>query len=150
MPQSFTSLYFHLVFSTKQRQPLLDADLRPRLFEYIGGILRGRGGTLISAGGTADHVHLLALVAKTRSIVDTLRDVKANSSGWIHEEFPDRKCFAWQAGYGAFTVSYSAIDDVKHYLAIQEEHHQVRSFQEEFRGILRRHELEWDERYVWD
>ena len=137
MPQSFTSLHYHLVFSTKQRQPLLDAVWRPRLFEYIGGTLRTRGGILLSAGGMADHVHFLAAIAKDRSIVETLRDVKANSSRWIHETFADRQGFAWQAGYGAFAVSYSALGAVQKYLDTQEEHHRTRSFQDEFRELLR-------------
>jgi REP element-mobilizing transposase RayT len=97
----------------------------------------------------SDHVHLLVSVGRTLSIADTVRLIKANSSKWIHEELP-LSDFQWQAGYGAFAVSYSNIDAVKQYIANQEDHHRVRTFQDEFREILRRHGLEWDERYVWD
>jgi putative transposase len=150
MPQSFGALYFHLVFSTKNRQPLIDDDLQARLYEYIGGILRAEKSVLLAAGGMPDHVHLLVSLSRELSIAETLRLVKANSSKWIHETFPDRQHFAWQAGYGAFSVSFSNLPDVKHYLARQAEHHRIRTFQDEFREFLRKHELEWDERYVWD
>jgi REP element-mobilizing transposase RayT len=150
MPQSLASLHFHLVFSTKHREPLISAEFQPRLFEYLGGILRNQKAALIAAGGIEDHVHLLVSLSREASISDTLRDLKANSSGWIHKEFPALCQFAWQAGYGAFTVSSSAIDAVKRYLANQQEHHRRQTFQDEFRELLKRHELEWDERYVWD
>ena len=149
MPQSFASLHCHIVFSTKHRQPLINAELQPRLFEYIGGILRNHSSPLIAAGGTPDHVHLLVSLSRTLSIADAVRLVKANSSGWMHDELqmPD---FQWQTGYGAFAVSFSNIDAVKMYLANQEQHHQVQSYQNEFRELLRRHGLEWDEQFVWD
>jgi REP element-mobilizing transposase RayT len=150
VPQSFGSLHFHLVFSTKNRQPLIDAELRTRLYEYIGGILRAEKLVLLAAGGMPDHVHLLVSLSRESSIAETLQLVKANSSKWIHTTFPERQHFAWQAGYGAFSVSFSSIADVKNYIARQAEHHRVRTFQDEFREFLRKHELEWDERYVWD
>jgi putative transposase len=149
MPQSFASLHCHIVFSTKHRQPLIKSDLQPRLFEYIGGILRNHATPLIAAGGMPDHVHLLVSMGRTIAVADAVRLIKSNSSGWMHEELqmPD---FQWQTGYGAFAVSYSNIDAVKTYLANQEQHHRAQSFQDEFRELLRRHDLEWDERYVWD
>ena len=150
MPQTFTCLHYHLIFSTKHRLPLITADLQPRLFEYVGGILRNHDSCLLAAGGVADHVHLLARLSKTASVADSLRVIKANSSKWVHEEFPNLKDFAWQTGYGAFAVSYSTLAAVKRYLARQEEHHRKLTFQDEFREFLRKHELEWDERYVWD
>src|SRR5579884_4053063 len=150
MPQSFGSLYVHLVFSTKGRQPWIDADLESRLYEYMGGILRAEKSALLAAGGMPDHLHLLVSVSCVLNIADTLRLIKANSSKWIHETFPERQQFAWQAGYGAFSVSFSNLPQVKGYIARQAEHHRVRTFQDEFREFLRRHELEWDERYVWD
>ncbi|HZU38636.1 MAG TPA: IS200/IS605 family transposase [Gemmataceae bacterium] len=150
MPQSFGSLYVHLVFSTKGRQPWIDADLESRLYEYMGGILRAEKSALLAAGGMPDHLHLLVSLSRELSIADTLRLIKANSSKWIHETFPERQQFAWQAGYGAFSVSFSNLPQVKGYIARQAEHHRVRTFQDEFREFLRRHELEWDERYVWD
>ncbi len=149
MPQSFASLHCHIIFSTKHRQPLITPDLQPRLFEYVGGILRNHSSSLIAAGGISDHVHLLVSMGRTMSVADAVRLIKSNSSSWIHEELqlPD---FQWQTGYGAFAVSYSNIDTVKEYLARQEEHHRTRTFQDAFREFLRRHGLEWDERYVWD
>jgi putative transposase len=150
MPQSFGCLYFHLIFSTKNREPLISVDLQPRLFEYIGGILRNQKGVLIAAGGIEDHVHLLVSLSRQANISDTMRDLKCNSSHWVHETFPERKEFAWQTGYGAFTVSFSALDSVRRYLANQREHHKKQTFQDEFVAILKLHELEYDERYVWD
>jgi REP element-mobilizing transposase RayT len=150
MPQSFACLHYHLVFSTKDRVPSITEDIAPRLYEYIGGILRAEKGRLLAAGGMPDHVHLLASLSKEMSVSDALRIIKANSSGWIHDTFPDERQFAWQAGYGAFAVSYSNLDSVKQYIARQAEHHRVKTFQEEFVEFLRRHEIEFDERYLWD
>jgi putative transposase len=150
MPQSFASLHVHIVFSTKHREPTLAPDIRPRLHQVIGGILRDNDCRLIAAGGTADHIHLLASLSRTITVADVVRAVKANSSNWIHREFPALCDFQWQNGYGAFAVSYSGIDAVKAYLANQEFHHATKSFQDEFRELLTRHGIEWDERYVWD
>jgi putative transposase len=150
MPQSFGSLHFHFVFSTKDRQPLIDAELQPRLYEYIGGILRAEKSVLLAAGGMPDHIHLLVSLSRELSIAETLRLVKANSSRWIHATFPRRQKFAWQAGYGAFSLSFSNLPEVKNYLSRQAEHHRVRTFQDEFREFLEKHELAWDERYLWD
>jgi REP element-mobilizing transposase RayT len=150
MPQSFVSLHYHLIFSTKNRQPLLTSDLQPRLNEYIGGILRAQGGVLLAAGGTADHLHLLVGLNKEMAVAEALRLVKANSSKWIHTEFPQHAGFAWQAGYGAFTVSSSNLEQVANYIVRQEEHHRTRTFLEEFIAFLERHGVEYDPRYVWD
>jgi REP element-mobilizing transposase RayT len=149
MPQSFASLHCHVVFSTKHREPFIEPEWQPRLYKIIGGILRNDSSSLIAAGGTADHVHLLASLGRTISVADAVRDIKANSSGWVHNEL-GLADFQWQQGYGAFAVSYSQIDSVKAYLANQEQHHARQSFQDEFRKILQRHEIEWEERYVWD
>ena len=150
MPQSFGSLHFHVVFSTKSRQPWIEAELQSRLYQYLGGILRAEKSVLLAAGGMPDHVHLLVSLSRELSIAETVRLVKANSSKWIHRLFAERQQFAWQAGYGAFSVSFSNLPEVKDYIARQPEHHRVRTFQDEFRDFLRKHELEWDERYVWD
>jgi len=150
MPQSFGSLHFHLIFSTKNRYPSIDPDLQSRLYEYIGGIVRAQKSALLAAGGMPDHVHLLVSLSRELSIAEILRLIKANSSKWVHSTFPDRRQFAWQAGYGAFSVSFSSLADAKEYIGHQAEHHRVRTFQDEYREFLRRHELEWDERYVWD
>ena len=147
---SFTCLNYHLVFSTKHREPLILDSWQQRLFNYIGGIIRQQGGQLLAAGGMPDHIHLLAAISKTVAISDALRDIKANSSKWIHDEIPQQAGFAWQSGYGAFSVSFSNIEAVRQYLANQKEHHRVRSFQEEFLELLHRHEIEFDERYMWE
>jgi REP element-mobilizing transposase RayT len=150
MPQSLVSLNVHVVFSTKNRDPLIDRELTPRLYGYIGGIVRNTGSQLLATGGVEDHVHLLVSLGRQACIADLVRDVKSNSSGWVHETFPDRARFAWQSGYGAFTVSVSLLDRLKAYIAIQEEHHRKHTFKEEFLTFLKEHGLEWDERYVWD
>jgi REP element-mobilizing transposase RayT len=150
MPQSFACLHYHIVFSTKGREPSLSADLRPRLFEYFGGILRAHDGCLVAAGGVEDHVHLLAGLSREMAVADALRLLKTNSSKWIHDTIAGAESFAWQAGYGAFTVSLSQMGVVRAYLARQEEHHRTQTFQDEFRALLRRHGIEFDERYLWD
>ena len=149
MPQSLASLHCHIVFSTKLRQPQITPDVQPRLFEYVGGILRNHSCQLVAAGGMPDHVHLLASLGRTVAVADAVRLIKTNSSAWMHDELVLHD-FQWQSGYGAFAVSYSQLDQVKFYLDNQEQHHRSVSFQEEFLEILRRHKLEWDERYVWD
>lgn len=149
MPQSFASLHCHIVFSTKQRQPLIASATQTRLFEYIGGILRNHSSPLIAAGGMPDHVHLLLSLSRTMSVADLIRTIKSNSSHWMHEEMRQTG-FQWQSGYGVFAVSFSQLKHVKAYLAQQEEHHRQVSFKEEFIELLRRHAIDWDERYVWD
>ncbi len=150
MPQSFGSLNFHLIFSTKHRLPQITADIQPRLNEFIGGILRARDSVLLSAGNMPDHIHLLVSLHRELSISDTLRDIKSVSSLWVHENFANHQDFAWQAGYAAFSVSYSNMDAVKIYLAGQAEHHRIRTFQEEYLEFLHRHDMEYDERYIWE
>jgi putative transposase len=150
MPQSFASLHVHIVFSTKHRERTLASDIRSRLYKIIGGILRDNECRLVSAGGTDDHIHLLASISRTITVADVVRLVKTNSSNWIHREIAALRDFQWQYGYGAFAVSYSGLDAVKVYLANQEVHHATKSFQDEFRELLTRHGIELDERYVWD
>ncbi len=148
MPNSYTSLNYHVIFSTRDRAPHIAADLGARLFEYIGGIVREQGGRLLGAGGTLDHVHLLMSLHPQRSLSDVLRELKAGSSRWVHETQPDKMEFAWQDGYGAFSVSQSNLDQVKAYISKQDEHHRRKSYQEEFVEFLRRHDIPYDERYV--
>ncbi len=150
MPQSFTCLHYHLIFSTKNRVPAISPDLEPRLYDYIGGILRSEKSTFLAAGGMPDHVHLLCSLSKELAVAEALRLIKANSSKWIHETFPQHGGFAWQAGYGAFAVSYSHLDSVRRYIAGQVEHHRGTTFQEEFLAFLRKHHIEFDERYLWE
>src|SRR5262245_59194548 len=118
MPQSHAALYFHVIFSTKNREPFIDEVIREKLYGYMGGIVRERKCVLLAAGGIPDHVHLLVSLSREWAIADMVRDIKSISSGWIHETFA-RHHFAWQAGYGAFSVSASALDWVKKYLANQ-------------------------------
>ncbi|MFO0959254.1 MAG: IS200/IS605 family transposase [Isosphaeraceae bacterium] len=150
MPQSFACQHHHLIFSTKNRARYLTPEILPQLFAYLGGILRSEGGVLLAAGGMPDHLHLLVGIEKTASIAETMRLVKAGSSRWIHETFPKLEGFAWQAGYGAFSVSYSHLQKVKDYIDHQEEHHRMTTFEEEYRAFLERHGIVFDERYVWD
>lgn len=150
MPQSFGALYFHIIFSTKNRLPLITPDIQFRLYEYIGGILAHRKCALRAAGGIADHIHLLASLNRDSCVSDAVRDVKSLSCAWIHDSFVHSRDFAWQSGYAAFTVSYSNLESVRAYLASQAEHHHAKTFQEEYIEFLKRHEIDYDERYVWD
>jgi REP-associated tyrosine transposase len=148
MAESFTNLIYHIVFSTKNRQPLITDAHQSRLYEYIGGTIRGLGGISLAINGTEDHVHLLAKLRPDKALSDVLRDLKANASGWMHDVFPDLKDFSWQRGYGAFTVSQSNIEKVQDYIARQKEHHQKKSFRDEFIGFLEANGIEYDERYL--
>jgi len=149
MPQSFTNLIYHVVFSTKNRQPLITNDVKPRLYDYIGGTIRSQGGIALAINGIDDHVHVLAKLRPDKAVSAVLRDLKANASGWMHNVFPELKDFSWQNGYGAFTVSASQVEKVKEYIANQERHHQKRSFQDEFIGLLKANEIEFDEKYLF-
>jgi putative transposase len=150
MAHTYTYLLYHIVFSTKGRIPCLEADLRPDLFAYMGGIVRELRGKAYIVGGTNDHAHVLMTLPPTIGIAEAMRVIKANSSGWVHDKWPSRGAFAWQTGYGAFTVSQSNSRSVAGYIADQEEHHRRRSFQEEFLALLKKHGVEYDERYLWD
>lgn len=150
MPQSLASLHVHVIFSTKNRSPLIDGGFQSCLYEYIGGTLRAQNCRLLIAGGVSDHVHLLISLARDVSVADVVRSVKANSSRWVHETVPRVAEFAWQSGYGAFSVSQSNVEDVTRYIAHQADHHRRGTFQEEFRAFLERHGIAFDERYAWD
>ena len=143
---SYTCLSYHIVFSTKDRRPMLDAGLLPRLVKYIGGILRQQEGQLIECNG--DHIHLVACLSPKVAIADCVKELKCNSSGWVHDTFPDRQDFAWQDGYAAFTISRSGVDDVVGYVRNQQSHHKKMSFREEVIALLRRHGIEYDEKYI--
>ena len=133
---SFTSLNYHLVFSTKYRKPVVDETIRERLYEYIGGIIRAKEGILLDIGGVADHIHILAGCSPKMAVADWVRDIKANSARWMNE-LPDRKTrFEWQKGYGAFTVSASQLEVVRKYIQRQPVHHQRQSFRDEFLALL--------------
>jgi putative transposase len=147
MAQTFTNLLTHIVFSTKDRVPLILPEFRPHLHAYLGGIVRELGGCARMINGTADHVHILAGLPPTLAIADALRVVKANSSRRVGLE--KTRHFGWQAGYGAFSVSESKATEVIRYIANQEQHHRKRTFQEEFLAFLKKHNIEYDERYIW-
>ena len=119
------------------------------MYEYIGGIIRGLGGFSLGINGVEDHAHVLAKLRPDKSVSDVLRDLKANSSGWMHDVFPDLKDFSWQNGYGAFSVGPSEIERIKKYIANQKIHHGRQSFEEEFVELLNVHEIEFDRRYLW-
>lgn len=148
MPSTHLSLHYHLIFSTKDRVAHLHKDWRGRLHAYMGGILNDLDAIPECIGGVDDHVHLLAGLRATHRLSDVLRELKSASSKWIHEEINNR-LFSWQDGYGAFTVSASRIEEVKNYIARQEEHHRKRTFQKEYLEFLKQSGIEYDERYLW-
>jgi REP element-mobilizing transposase RayT len=146
--QTLGNVVVHLIFSTKQRKPLIEPDIRSSLFAYLGGIVREMRGTALIVNGTCDHVHMLIGIRPAHSIADIARIVKTNSSGWIRKSGYTE--FAWQSGYGVFSVSESSIPAVTKYIAMQDEHHRKRSFQEEFVAFLKKNKVVYDERYIWD
>jgi putative transposase len=148
MPSTHLSLHYHLVFSTKERRNFIDAAWRDRLHAYMGGVIRSLNGFPEMIGGIADHVHLLIGLRATHCLSDVMRDLKSASSEWVHEEIR-MAIFSWQEGYGAFTVSASNREQVSQYIKRQEEHHRHRTFQEEYRELLKRSGVEFDDRYLW-
>jgi putative transposase len=148
MSDSYTNLLYHIVFSTKDRRPLITADYEVRLYDYLGGTIRNLGGICVELNGTEDHVHLLTKLRPDCALSDVLRDLKANATGWMHDVFPSLKNFSWQRGYGAFTVSQSNIEAVRKYIARQKEHHQKVSFRDEFIQFLQENGIEYDERFI--
>ena len=149
MAHTFTSLLVHLVFSTSGRAPFLAGAIRPDVHAYLGGILRELHAAPIAIAGTADQVHILTRLPAGLAVADCMRVVKANSSRWLKERWPERRTFAWQGGYGAFSVSESRRGSVIRYIGDQTRHHHRISFQDEFLALLRNHGVEFDERYIW-
>jgi putative transposase len=150
MAGKYLSLLVHFIWSTAGREPWIGLDWQNDLYGYVGGVMKKKNARLISAGGMYDHIHLYASLPSTVSIADFVNAVKSNSSRWVHESFPNRKGFAWQEGYGAFSVSKSEEKKVIRYIHSQRDHHSKRSFKEEFLDFLIRYEIEYDERYLWD
>jgi REP element-mobilizing transposase RayT len=148
MPSTHVSLHYHIVFSTKDRMPLIAATWRDRLHGYIGGVARNLDGVAEIVGGVADHVHLLIGLRAAHCLADVVRDITAISSRWVHEEIHST-AFQWQEGYGAFTVSASQRGIVHDYIVRQEEHHRRLSFQDAYVELLKRSGVEYDERYLW-
>ena len=142
------NIVLHLIFSTKGRRAFISNEIRPDLFAYLGGIIREMRGTALIINGMADHVHMLVRIRPVHSTAEVVRVVKANSCRWVHEKWKTK--FAWQTGYGAFSVSESNVAVVSRYIATQEEHHKKRTFQQEYVAFLKKNKIEYDERYIWD
>jgi putative transposase len=150
MAHTYTNILIHALFSTKDRQPWLDEEVKAELFPYLGGAINHLGGQSLLVNGPADHVHLLFVQPASLSLADLMEKAKANSSGWVKTRWPNRKRFAWQTGYTAFSVSQSNLESVKRYKASQETHHRRITFQEEVLAFLKKHEIAYDLRYVFD
>ena len=150
MPRTYSQILFHIVFSTKCRRAFITPEIQPRLYAYIGGIVRAEKGTLQAIGGMPDHVHMLLRWRADEALTTLMRTVKARSSLWVHQTYPESVTFAWQEGYGAFSVSKSIEPDLKDYIARQAEHHRKNDFKDELLGLLTAHGVEFDARYVFD
>ena len=150
MPQSLSNILVHLVFSTKERARLIEDSWRNELHGYIGGIIRRCGGELIAANSVEDHIHLFFPLPRTISIADLVKEIKTGATKWIHERGINKVYFHWQAGYGVFSVSPSHKKAVMQYIADQQAHHQKISFQDEYRRLLKKYEIVFEEKYLWD
>ena len=151
MPQSLSAVYLHLVFSTKERRPFFrDKAVRDALHAYMGGVSKTVECPPLIVGGVEDHVHLLCRFGRTITQAEWVKELKRVSNGWLKEQGRDYADFEWQGGYADFSVSQSNLEQVKQYIVSQEEHHRKMTFQDEIRALLRKHEIEFDERYAWD
>ena len=150
MPQSLSKVILHIIFSTKDREPWLGLDVRPRMHAYLATVCRDLGAEVVRVGGVADHVHIVTMLPRTVSQAQLIEQIKKVSSKWIKTLDARYRSFFWQRGYGAFSVSPSQLEAVLEYVDTQQEHHRTRTFQEEYRELLRRHGVDFDERYVWD
>jgi REP element-mobilizing transposase RayT len=149
MSHSYTSSLFHCVFSTKERRKLIVPALQDQLWPYLGGIARNNKMKAFAIGGIEDHVHLLLSLPATLDVAKALQLIKGGSSKWIHDSFSDRRDFAWQEGYGAFSVGISQIESTVEYIRKQPEHHRHKTFEEEFVAFLERHQIEYDPKFVF-
>ena len=150
MPQSLSYLLTHIVFSTKDRAPVLDATVRPALHAYLATVARNVDCECFRVGGVADHVHLAVRLSRTTTMAQLVEELKTSSSKWLKTQSPALSAFTWQRGYGAFSVGPSDLDALLHYIDNQEEHHRTRTFQDEYRAFLTKYGIAYDERYVWD
>ena len=150
MPQSLSRILVHLIFSTKNRVPILTPDIQKELFPYLAVVLRDNNCPALKVGGFIDHLHLFFGISRTLSIAKVVEEVKTSSSKWIKTKGPQFAQFHWQSGYGGFSVSQSEAETVIRYIEKQTEHHRKMTFQEEFRKFLERYQVSYDERYVWD
>ncbi len=149
MANTYTSLFYHIVFSTKRRVPWIRPEIEQRVWEYMGGVVRAHNMTALQIGGVDDHIHALVMAPPTIAPSQIAQYIKGDSSKWIHDTFPDLRLFAWQEGYGAFTVNKSGLDAVSYYIQNQRVHHQRKTFQNEYLEFLQKHNVEYDERYLW-
>lgn len=149
MAHTLTQLFIHIIFSTKDRSPCIDPEIRQELFAYLGGIVRQLKGRAVCINGTSDHVHILLEIPSSVCLADMPRILKTNSSRWVHLKWPSRSGFAWQAGYSAFSVSRSNVPAVSRYIARQEQHHRKTGFQEELIAYLKKHNIRYDDRFLW-
>ncbi|MEI9475795.1 MAG: IS200/IS605 family transposase [Deltaproteobacteria bacterium] len=149
MANTYTSLHYHIVFSTKNRENHIRAEARDRVWAFLGGIARENKMKALCVGGTENHIHILVMTPPAMALSKMVQLLKGGSSKWIHETFPEMRTFAWQDGYGAFTVSKSQVLEVIRYIQGQQEHHRGKSFQEEYLAFLKTHGIEYDDRYVW-
>ncbi len=147
---TYTSLHYHFTFSTKNREPWIVPKIENRVWAYIGGIARKHKMTAIQLGGIEDHIHALVLAPPILAPSQIAQYLKGDSSKWIHEEFPNLRAFAWQDGYGGFTVSKSQVPDLIEYIKNQRQHHRKKTFKEEYLELLKKHGVDYDERYIWD
>jgi REP element-mobilizing transposase RayT len=150
MPQSLSKVLLHVVFSTKNHERLITPDIQPKLFAYLAGVCRANGSEAYRVGGTEDHVHIACTLPRTLTISKLLEEIKKSSSAWIKGQDPRLRDFAWQAGYGAFSLGQSQLGHLLRYIQNQAEHHRKKSPKEELLEILRKYEVPFDERFLWD
>ena len=150
MANTYTSLHYHFTFSTKNREPWINQSIEKRVWRYIGGVARTHKMTAIQVGGIEDHIHALIMAPPRLSPSQIAQYLNGDSSKWIHEEFSKLRGFAWQEGYGGFTVSKSQVPDLIAYIKNQREHHRRKTFQEECLELLEKHGVDYDERYLWN
>lgn len=149
MANTYTALTCHVVFSTKGREPWLTETVRERLWPYVGGIARENGMKALEIGGVCDHAHLLISIPASLAVSKAVQLIKGGSSHWLQSNVPNMAAFAWQDGYGAFSVSASQCEMVREYIRHQSEHHRATTFQEEYRAFLQRHQIDYEEQYLW-
>jgi REP element-mobilizing transposase RayT len=150
MPQSLSFLLIHVVFSTKDREPWLDVSVRAALHAYLATVTRDADCECYRVGGVADHVHLAVRLARTVTVAKLVEKLKTTSSAWLKHQSPSLAAFAWQRGYGAFSVGPADLEALRHYLDTQEDHHRTRSYQDELRAFLAKYHMAHDERYLWE
>ena len=150
MAQTLSSLYIHIIFSTKQRIPIIDQSFRYRLWQYIGGICNGLNSPPVQIGGTADHIHILCNLSRSISLQELVTRIKTESSKWVKRISSESPDFYWQSGYGVFSVNPLEYNKVAEYIRDQERHHQKRDFCDELRLFLKKYEIKYDEKYLWD